>query len=147
MVRPFLLGEALGLQVEHGPIASLERHQLVVGAELGDPTVLEDADAVGAPHGREAVRDEDRGALPRRVEQDLWRVAHGLFRSGHEVTIANFMWLARATAQRGKASPYNLRHPLIVRIGNDTQQVLDAFAPDRCNDPKLCQVSTDGVDH
>ena len=43
-------------------VAPAQRHQLVVAAELDHPAVLEHADAVGVPDGREAVRDEDRGA-------------------------------------------------------------------------------------
>src|SRR5437762_3478145 len=57
-------GESLGLQVEHGAVATAVSHQLVVGAELDDLAVLEHADAVGMPHGGEAVGDEDGGALP-----------------------------------------------------------------------------------
>ena len=71
--------EALRLQIEHRPVAAAERHQLVVRAELDDAAVLEHADAIGVADGREAVRDQDRGAVPRRGEQaieDLGFAAH-----------------------------------------------------------------------
>src|SRR3989441_13079484 len=53
------------LQLEHRPITAARRHQLVVGAELDHAAVLQHADAVGVAHRREAVRDQDRGSVPR----------------------------------------------------------------------------------
>jgi hypothetical protein len=50
------------------------------------------------------------------------------------------------TAQRGEASTHNLRHPFVARIGNDTQQLLDAFAPDRRDDAKLGKMSADRIE-
>src|SRR5437879_1242677 len=47
--------EALRLQIEHGPIASGERHQLVVRAVLTDPAMLEHADTIGMPDGGETL--------------------------------------------------------------------------------------------
>jgi len=35
------------------------------------------------------------------------------------------------SAERGKASAGNLRHPFVARVGNNTQQFRDSFAPDR----------------
>src|ERR1700722_2011760 len=46
--------EAPRLQVEHGPVAAAQRHQLIVRAQLDDPAVLQHADAVSMTHGREA---------------------------------------------------------------------------------------------
>ena len=69
--RVLVVVEARRLEVEHRAVAAAERHQLVVGAELDDPAVLDHADAVGAAHGREPVRDEDRRAAPRGVEQPV----------------------------------------------------------------------------
>src|SRR5271156_6512231 len=56
-----LLGEmeALRLQVEHGPVAAPQRHQLLVRAQLDDPAVLQHADTVGMADGGEAMGDED----------------------------------------------------------------------------------------
>src|SRR5438874_11579381 len=51
--------EALSLKIEHGPIASAERHQLVVRAELDDPAVLEHADTIRMADRGEAMRDQD----------------------------------------------------------------------------------------
>ena len=59
------------LQIEHGPIAPGERHQLVVGAELDDPAVFEHADPIGMANRREAMRDQDGGAMPCRGEQAI----------------------------------------------------------------------------
>src|SRR6185436_10087593 len=58
-------GEALGLKVEHRPVASPERHQLLVGSELDHFSMLEHTDAVGVAHRREAVRNENRRAMSR----------------------------------------------------------------------------------
>ena len=73
------LDEPRRLEVEHRAVAPAARHQLVVRAELDDGAVLEHADAVGLAHGREAVRDEDRRAAARGVEdalEDLRLAAH-----------------------------------------------------------------------
>ena len=59
------------LQIEHGPIAPGERHQLVVCAELDDPAVLKHADAIGMADRGEAMRDQDGGAVPCRREQAI----------------------------------------------------------------------------
>src|SRR3954464_14003806 len=63
--------EPLRLQIEHRLIPSAERHQLVVRAELDDASLLEDADAIGLPHGGKAMRDQDRRRVPRRGEDAL----------------------------------------------------------------------------
>src|SRR5881628_419046 len=52
--------EPFGLQVEHRAIAPALRHQLVVGAQLDNPAVLEHTDAVGVTHSRKPMRDQDR---------------------------------------------------------------------------------------
>src|SRR5580658_1760139 len=51
--------EALRLQVEHGPIAAAQRHQLIVRAQFDDPAMLQHADTVGMADGGEAMGDED----------------------------------------------------------------------------------------
>ena len=57
--------------------APLVRDQLVVGAELGEPAVLDDRDAVGVVGGVQAVRDrDDRPALEHRGQRAL-QVAGG----------------------------------------------------------------------
>src|ERR1700684_4108987 len=66
--------EALRLQVEHGPIAAAQCHQLVVRAQLDDAAVLQHADAVSMADGGEAMRDQDGGRLPgggQRAIEDL----------------------------------------------------------------------------
>src|SRR2546426_8037869 len=63
--------EALRLQIEHGPIAPAERHQLVVRAELDHPAVLEHADPIGVADGGKTMRDQDGGAMARRSEQAI----------------------------------------------------------------------------
>src|SRR3984893_13388257 len=72
-------GEALSLQIEHGPIAPGQRHQLIVRAELDDPAMLEHADTIGMADRGEAMRDQDGCATPRGGEQaieDLCFPAH-----------------------------------------------------------------------
>src|SRR5207245_6101104 len=56
--------EALRLKIKHRPIAPIQRHQLVVRAELDHPAVLEHADPVGMPDGGETTRDQDCDAMP-----------------------------------------------------------------------------------
>src|ERR1700688_1350524 len=73
------MAEARRLQLEHRPVAAAEGHQLVVGAELDHPAVLEHADAIGMAHRREAVRDEDGGGMAGGGEdaiEDLRLAAH-----------------------------------------------------------------------
>lgn len=52
-----------GLQVEHALVAAAQRHQLLVGAKLDHPAVLQHADSIRLADGGEAVRDQDRGAV------------------------------------------------------------------------------------
>ena len=41
----------------------------------------------------------------------------------------------------------NLGQPLIICIGSNPEQLLDTLASDRRDDPKLCKISADGIDH
>jgi hypothetical protein len=50
-------------------------------------------------------------------------------------------------AQCGKACPHHIGHPCVARIGDNTQQFLDAFTSDRRGDTKLDEVSADRIDH
>src|SRR5882757_4899160 len=47
--------EPLRLQVEHRAVAAAAGHELIVAAEFDDRAMLDDADAVGLPYGREPV--------------------------------------------------------------------------------------------
>src|SRR3954469_4064326 len=74
MGHPFLvfrLAEALRLEIEHRPIPTMSRHQLVVGPQLDHSPLLEHADPIRQPHGREAVRDEYGRTLSRRTQNAL----------------------------------------------------------------------------
>src|SRR5215467_691483 len=44
------------------------------------------------------------------------------------------------------AGPRYLWQPSVVGIGDDFEQLLDTTAPDRCDDPELGQVRTNGID-
>ena len=68
---PRRLDEAGRLHVEHRAVAAAEGHQLLVAAQLDHPAVLDHADAVGQPHGREPVGHEDRRAVAGRGEDPL----------------------------------------------------------------------------
>src|SRR5690349_20156769 len=63
--------EPLRLQFEHRPVAAVERHQLLMRAELDDPPLLQHADAVDVAHRRKAMRNEDRRAVARGREETL----------------------------------------------------------------------------
>src|SRR5579884_364657 len=62
-------GEPTGLQIEHGPVPAAGGDELVVGAELHDPAVFENADAVGPTDSGEAVGDQDGGDRASGFEQ------------------------------------------------------------------------------
>ena len=66
----------------------------------------------------------------------------------HSIEIQDLLFKAeQLAAQRGKACTHNIGHPFVARIGDDPQQFLDAFASDRCDDPKLGKMSADRIDH
>ena len=50
------------LHLVHARVLAVERDELVVGAALDDAALVDDVDAVGVAHRREAVADEDHGA-------------------------------------------------------------------------------------
>src|SRR5258705_5091759 len=51
------------------------------------------------------------------------------------------------SAERGKASTGNVRHPFVVRVGNNMQQFRDPFAPDRRDNAELGEVCPDRIDY
>src|ERR1700722_9142057 len=63
--------EALRLQIEHGPVAAAQRHELVVVPKLDHPAMLEHTNAIGMTDGREAMRDEDSRAVPGSRQQAI----------------------------------------------------------------------------
>src|SRR5438132_7623824 len=66
-IRPCLAlaAKARRLQLEHRPVAAAGGHQLLVRAELDYVAVLENRDPIGVANRREAMRDQDRGGVPR----------------------------------------------------------------------------------
>src|SRR5215470_8326631 len=51
------------------------------------------------------------------------------------------------TAQSNNARAYHFRKSVIGFIGYDSQQLLDAPAPDRSDDPELGKIGADRVDN
>src|SRR5664279_3467946 len=51
------------------------------------------------------------------------------------------------STERGKAGTGNLRHPLVVRVGNNAQQFCDPFTPDWRDNTELGEVRPDRIDH
>ena len=49
--------------------------------------------------------------------------------------------------ESGNTRTGNLGQPLIICIGSNPEQLLDTLVSDRRDDPKLCKMSADGVDH
>ena len=49
--------------------------------------------------------------------------------------------------ESGNTRTGNLGQPLIICIGSNPEQLLDTLASDRRDDPKLCKMSADGIDH
>src|SRR5581483_12314533 len=79
LALPAFSAEALRLQVEHRAVASAERHELVVRAELDHAPLLEHADAIRMADGGEPVRNQDRRAVAGRLEnaiEDLGLAPH-----------------------------------------------------------------------
>jgi len=66
----------------------------------------------------------------------------------HPIELHNLLLEAeQLSAERGKASAGNLRHPFVARVGNNTQQFRDSFAPDRGDNAELGKVSSDRINH
>jgi hypothetical protein len=47
------------------------------------------------------------------------------------------------STQCAKTCTHDIRHPFVVSVGNDTEQFLDTFTPNRCNDAEFGKVSPD----
>ena len=71
--------------LDHRCVPAARRHQVGVGAELDDLTVVDDGDAVGAHGGGEAVGDEDRRAA---LEEHIERLPDGIHTPCHERGVA-----------------------------------------------------------
>jgi hypothetical protein len=54
--------------------------------------------------------------------------------------------LQLSSQSRETGSSY-LRNAFIGRISNNPEQLLDTLAPDRGNDPKLCEMGADHINH
>jgi hypothetical protein len=64
--------EALvALQLEESPVEPVLRHKLLVGSRLVDAPVLQYNDDIGAPDGRETVRDDESRAILHQIRQRL----------------------------------------------------------------------------
>ena len=50
------------------------------------------------------------------------------------------------STQCAKTCSHDIRHPFVVSVGNDTEQFLDTFTPNRCNDAEFGKVSPDRID-
>src|SRR6516165_1464947 len=68
---------------------------------------------------------------------------------GHDVTIeCQYLSLQsqQLAAESGNASARYLGEPIVIGVGDDFEQLLDAPAPHRCDDPKLSKMGTNGID-
>ena len=83
--------------------------QLPVPAALDDPSVFEDEDAVGSPHRREPMRDDDRGATRVNGSSAAWiavSAAASTFAVASSSTrIGASLRTARAIASRWRCPP------------------------------------------
>jgi hypothetical protein len=50
------------------------------------------------------------------------------------------------SAKSGNAGPCYLWKPSVSGIGDNFEQLLDTVASDRCDDPELSKVRSDGID-
>jgi hypothetical protein len=59
----------------------------------------------------------------------------------HPIELQNlFLESEQLSTERGKAGTGNLRHPLVVRVGNNAQQFCDSFTPDWRDNAELGEV-------
>ena len=64
----------------------------------------------------------------------------------HPIELQNLLLEGeQLSTERGKARAGNLRHPPVVRVGNDVQQFRDSFAPDRRDNAKFGKVRSDRI--
>src|SRR5258708_10306136 len=69
---------------------------------------------------------------------------------GHDqpVELQNLLLEAeQLSTEGGKARAGNLRHPFVVRVGNNMQQFRNPFAPDWRHNAELGEVRADRVNH
>src|SRR5262245_66647134 len=56
----------------------------------------------------------------------------------HSIEFQNLLLEAeQLSTQCAKTCTHDIRHPFVVSVGNDTEQFLDTFTPNRCNDAEL----------
>src|SRR5271168_3088982 len=66
----------------------------------------------------------------------------------HPIGLQNLLLEAKQlSAERGETCARNLRHPVVVWIGNNMEQLLDALASDRRDNAKLRKVGSDRINH
>ena len=57
------------------------------------------------------------------------------------------MSIPQLGAERVETRARNLGHPFVTWIGDDAKQFLDTIASDWRDDPELCKMGTDRIDH
>jgi hypothetical protein len=68
---------------------------------------------------------------------------------GHDHSIESrnlLLEAAQLSTQCVKACTHDIRHPFVVSVGNDTEEFLDTFTPNRRNDAEFGKVSPDRID-
>src|ERR1700688_2525676 len=66
----------------------------------------------------------------------------------HSIELHNLLLEAeQLSTERGKTRSGNLRHPLVARVGNNTQQFGHSFASDRRDNAELGKMRPDRIDH
>ena len=119
---------------------------------LGDePDPGRESGLTGKPSDRRRWRPERWPATDRHQESHFRRRlvsldrCHALIiRSNSRICfIIPSSWAPSATRHR----TCNLGQPFIIRIGDDSEQLLDALATDRRNNPELGKMGADRIDH
>ncbi len=65
----------------------------------------------------------------------------------HSIEFQNLLLEAeQLSTQCAKTCTHDIRHPFIVSVGNNTEQFLDTFTPNRCNDAEFGKVSPNRID-
>src|SRR5256714_5408860 len=85
---------------------------------------------------------------PGNVMKALARLVGPVADHNHPIELQDLLLdTEQLSTERGKARTGNLRHPLVVRVGNNMQQFRDPFTPDWCDNAELGEVRPDRINH
>src|SRR4030088_646999 len=85
---------------------------------------------------------------PGNVMKALARLVGSVPGHDHPIELHNLLLEPeQLSAERGKTTTGNLRHPFVAWVGNNMQQFRDSSTPDRRDDAELGKVRSDRINH